>query len=134
MADAGSGGAAAAGTAWVRVEERAGGGYAVVTLAREPVNIMDTALWRQLTAVLDAAEADPRVRGVVFQSGLRRDVFTAGNDLGELYAPNTSRERYRCARAPAAGGAVGGGAGRALPARPLTPSRAARFGWRATAS
>lgn len=36
-----------------------------------------------------------QVRGAIFCSGLRRDVFTAGNDIGELYAPLTSRERYR---------------------------------------
>ena len=37
----------------------------------------------------------PQVRGVVFCSGLKRDVFTAGNDINELYAPLTSLERYR---------------------------------------
>lgn len=34
------------------------------------------------------------VRGVIFASGLKRDVFTAGNDIKELYAPQTSRSRY----------------------------------------
>ena len=33
------------------------------------------------------------VRGVIFASGLKRDVFTAGNDIKELYAPQTSKER-----------------------------------------
>ena len=33
------------------------------------------------------------VRGVIFASGLKRDVFTAGNDIRELYAPQTSRAR-----------------------------------------
>lgn len=32
---------------------------------------------------------------MVICSGLRRDIFTAGNDIGELYAPNTSWERYK---------------------------------------
>lgn len=36
-----------------------------------------------------------QVRGIIFSSGLRRDVFTAGNDINELYAPLTSKERYR---------------------------------------
>ncbi len=31
---------------------------------------------------------------MIFASGLRRDVFTAGNDIKELFAPLTSRERY----------------------------------------
>lgn len=35
-----------------------------------------------------------QVRGMIFASGLRRDVFTAGNDIKELFAPLTSRERY----------------------------------------
>ena len=56
---------------------------------------MDLSMWEQLTRVLDQLEADPTVRGVIFQSGLQRDVFTAGNDLMELYAPITSLERYR---------------------------------------
>ena len=37
---------------------------------------------------------DVQVRGVVFTSGLAREIFTAGNDLAELYAPKTSLERY----------------------------------------
>lgn len=35
-----------------------------------------------------------RVRGVIFCSGLKRDIFSAGNDLGELYAKQTTGERY----------------------------------------
>ena len=69
--------------------------YAIVTLSREPVNTMDLSMWEQLTRTLDTLEADPSIRGVIFQSGLQRDVFTAGNDIMELYAPNTSKERYR---------------------------------------
>ena len=49
-------------------------------------------------AVLDALEADPRVRGLVIASGLKRDVFSAGNDLGELYAPRTSQQRWGAGR------------------------------------
>lgn len=36
-----------------------------------------------------------RIEGVVFYSDLKRDLFTAGNDLEELYAPGTSLERYK---------------------------------------
>lgn len=74
--------------------ERKPGGYAVVTLCKEPVNSLDTRLWTDLAAAIAALEADPAVQGVVIASGLQRDVFTAGNDLAELYAPGTSRERY----------------------------------------
>lgn len=35
-----------------------------------------------------------QVRGMIFASGLRRDVFTAGNDIKELFAPLTSQQRY----------------------------------------
>ncbi len=42
------------------------------------------------------------MRGVIFASGLGRDVFTAGNDIKELYAPQTSRSRRaRSAHFPA---------------------------------
>ena len=70
-------------------------GYAVLTICREPVNSMNLDLWRQLSAALESLEADPNVRGLIFQSGLKRDVFTAGNDLRELYAPESSAERYQ---------------------------------------
>ena len=35
------------------------------------------------------------VRGVIFCSGLKKDIFTAGNDIMELYAPRTSWDRYK---------------------------------------
>jgi 3,2-trans-enoyl-CoA isomerase len=79
--------------AYLRVERKRS--FAVVTLCREPVNTMNLAMWQHLAATLDELEADPKVRGVIFQSGLQRDVFTAGNDMMELYAPNTTQERYR---------------------------------------
>ncbi|KAI9345222.1 ClpP/crotonase [Obelidium mucronatum] len=34
------------------------------------------------------------MRALIFQSGLEKDIFTAGNDLTELYAPMTSLEQY----------------------------------------
>lgn len=80
--------------AYLRVATTAAG-VAVVTLAREPVNTMNLKFWQDLMATLEQLEADPKVRAVIFTSGLRRDVFTAGNDIQELYAPNTSKERYR---------------------------------------
>ncbi len=69
--------------------------YAILTIAREPVNSMNLDLWRQLSEALDQLEGDSSIRGVVFQSGLKRDVFTAGNDINELFAPKSSAERYR---------------------------------------
>jgi len=36
-----------------------------------------------------------RTKGVIITSGLERDVFTAGNDINELYAPNTTLKRYK---------------------------------------
>lgn len=70
-------------------------GYAVATICREPVNSMTLELWQELLRVLGELEADPAVRGVIWASGLKRDVFTAGNDLKELHAPSTSRDRHR---------------------------------------
>ncbi|KAK9816888.1 hypothetical protein WJX72_006737 [[Myrmecia] bisecta] len=71
------------------------GGYAIVTMCSEPVNLMTMDLWQQLRDTLERLENDPAVRGVIFASGLQRDVFTAGNDFKELYAPSTSADRYR---------------------------------------
>jgi 3,2-trans-enoyl-CoA isomerase len=95
-------------------------GVVVLTLAREPVNTMDRALWGELATALDSLEAAhaaglkkgggggpastsssspsspaaPFPRALVIESGLARDVFTAGNDIRELYAPGTSAARY----------------------------------------
>jgi len=67
---------------------------AVVSIRREPVNAMNAALWEQLQSALDALEANKKIRGVVFASGLDKDIFTAGNDLRELYGPLISEESY----------------------------------------
>ena len=67
-------------SSFVSIDKKADG-YAVLTITREPVNSMDLDLWRELAAVLEQLEADIEVRGVIFQSGLKRDVFTAGNDI-----------------------------------------------------
>lgn len=75
--------------------EHLGGGVALLTLAKEPVNSMDTAMWLGLHAALRTVEADASVNALIITSGLAKDVFTAGNDLGELYAPRTSAARYR---------------------------------------
>jgi 3,2-trans-enoyl-CoA isomerase len=72
-----------------------------LVLAREPVNTMDAALWAELAAALDEVEAARAAggpgapRALVVSSGLARDVFTAGNDVKELYAPATSAARYK---------------------------------------
>ncbi|KAI8475433.1 MAG: enoylCoA hydratase/isomerase [Monoraphidium minutum] len=79
----------------ITVERPEGRPWALLLIRKDPVNSFDTALWTALGDALAALEADPSVTGVVIGSGLVRDVFTAGNDLKELYAPNTSAERYR---------------------------------------
>eukprot|EP00877_Chromochloris_zofingiensis_P011091 jgi/Chrzof1/6235/Cz17g16220.t1 len=68
--------------------------YALITIAKEPVNSFDLDLWFALHEAFKSLEADPSVTGVIFCSGLKKDVFTAGNDLKELYAPNTNLKRY----------------------------------------
>merc|ERR1719321_1213546 len=77
---------------WVSVEKRPGG-HAVITLAKEPVNSMDAGLWQQIYDKFIECEKDSTVRGVIFQSGLKKSVFTAGLALTELYAPMTSEEK-----------------------------------------
>ena len=79
----------------VRVERNAAGKYAVAYVCKEPVNAMDAEFWEELQQVLDEMEADKGVRALIFASGLKRDIFTAGNDLKELYGPLISEESYR---------------------------------------
>jgi 3,2-trans-enoyl-CoA isomerase len=67
--------------------------YARLILKRNPVNSMNLELWIQLDKALTDLENNPKIRGIIIQSGLDRNVFTAGNDLMELYAPKTSAER-----------------------------------------
>lgn len=63
----------------VHVEQK--GNYAILALKREPVNSLNTELWSQLKNAFDTLEADSSVKGVMFTSGLARNVFTAGSPL-----------------------------------------------------
>lgn len=79
---------------WVQVEKKPGG-YAIVSLCKEPANTLDFMLWQQLANAIQELEQDSSVRGVVIASGLKRDIFSAGNDIMALYAPKTSKDAYR---------------------------------------
>lgn len=79
---------------WVQVDIQPGG-YAVVSLCKEPANTLDLKLWQQLADAVQQLEQDSSVRGVIISSGLKRDIFSAGNDIMALYAPKTSKEAYR---------------------------------------
>lgn len=68
---------------------------AIVTLQKEPVNSMSLSLWEALKKEVDNLNADSSCRCIMFQSGLKKNVFTAGLDLKELYAPATSEERLK---------------------------------------
>jgi len=71
------------------------GGLALLALGNEPVNIMSLQLWKELGAALDALEADSEIRAIIFYSGLKKNVFTAGLDIKELYPPLTTPERFQ---------------------------------------
>ncbi len=79
---------------YVRIEKKPGA-YALLHICREPVNSMNLELWQQLSGALQELEEDGDIRAVIFISGLKRDVFTAGNDINVLYAPKSSAELYR---------------------------------------
>lgn len=64
-------------------------------MKREPVNSLNLEMWSELTSALQHVESNSGIRVLVITTGLRKDVFSAGNDLTELYAPMTSAERYR---------------------------------------
>lgn len=55
-------------------------------LSSAPVNGMNLDLWTDLLAAIDAAEKNKKTRGLIFASGLTKDIFTAGNDINELYS------------------------------------------------
>ncbi|CCG81204.1 protein of unknown function [Taphrina deformans PYCC 5710] len=74
--------------------KKLGQGIATITLDDGKVNIMTKKVWDDLIKTLHEAEQDPEIRGIIYRSGLKKPVFTAGNDITELYAPNTNAERY----------------------------------------
>ena len=79
---------------WVSIHKQPGG-FAVVSLCKEPANTFDYSLWQQLSDAISQCEQDQDIRGVIISSGLKRDIFSAGNDINALYAPKTSKEAYR---------------------------------------
>lgn len=68
---------------------------AIVWMKQHPVNTMTMDMWTQLAEALHRVESNPAMQGIAFLSGVSKDVFTAGNDITELYAPNTSLDRYK---------------------------------------
>lgn len=70
------------------------GKFVIITLNRPPVNGMNLDVWSDLLAALDATEKQKTIRGAIFTSGLQKDIFTAGNDLNELYCKTSSAERF----------------------------------------
>jgi 3,2-trans-enoyl-CoA isomerase len=66
---------------------------AILTLHKEPVNSMNLAFWQDLLHAVESIESNEAVRCIIFQSGLKKNVFTAGLDLQELYAPMTNEKR-----------------------------------------
>eukprot|EP00392_Amoebophrya_sp_AT5.2_P013929 g14062.t1 len=80
---------------------------ALLSLHAEPVNVLSTHVWREIrtalaaiaspTRVCSAASSSQRIpiRAVFLQSALKRDLFTAGGDLREVYPSTTSKEAYR---------------------------------------
>ncbi|KAJ1548877.1 dodecenoyl-CoA isomerase [Cladochytrium tenue] len=70
-------------------------GVAVLTLQSPPVNLMTALMWQALLDALAACEADPELQAIVIESGLERDVFSAGNNLNELHPATTTPEKLR---------------------------------------
>ena len=68
--------------------------YAVVRMCKEPVNSMNLDLWADLSRCLEYLESQDWCKGFVLTSGLKRPIFTAGNDLKELYVKTTSKFRF----------------------------------------
>ncbi|KAG4046309.1 hypothetical protein PC123_g18314 [Phytophthora cactorum] len=60
--------------------------YAVVRMNRPPVNSLNTALIRELDAIIKKLEDDKSVRGIILASSNQK-VFSAGLDIMEMYQP-----------------------------------------------
>jgi 3,2-trans-enoyl-CoA isomerase len=63
---------------YITIQEK--GSFALVTIKREPVNSMNLDLWKELRATVTKLESDVNIRGILFNSGLERAIFTAGNE------------------------------------------------------
>ncbi|CAD7956999.1 unnamed protein product [Amoebophrya sp. A25] len=70
-------------------------GLSLVTFQSEPVNAMTLAFWESLTTVLEKLIKDDNVKGIMFRSGLQKNVFTAGLSIEELHVPATTPERMK---------------------------------------
>ncbi|KAJ3124051.1 hypothetical protein HK098_001427 [Nowakowskiella sp. JEL0407] len=107
---------------YVTIDVAANTQHAVISINRPPVNSMNYALWAQLSDALTYCESflppskvptmtrpkeitvnpalkithnkESFIRGIILTSSLSKNVFTAGNDLLELYAPKSSLEQY----------------------------------------
>ncbi|KAA8493597.1 Enoyl-CoA delta isomerase 1, mitochondrial [Porphyridium purpureum] len=80
---------------YVRARLRGAAGVAVLSVRREPANAMNLHVWTELGDALHAVESCDRARALVITSGLAKEaVFSAGNDITELHAKSTSRDRF----------------------------------------
>ena len=78
-------------TPFVQVEQKKG--YAIISLKRDPVNSMNLDLWKQLTSEVQKCENDPTIRGVIFTSGLTRQIFGKNFFGQKLDKPWTNRTK-----------------------------------------
>eukprot|EP00177_Eucheuma_denticulatum_P002203 GFKZ01003938.1.p2 GENE.GFKZ01003938.1~~GFKZ01003938.1.p2 ORF type:complete len:286 (-),score=35.96 GFKZ01003938.1:1089-1946(-) len=72
-------------------------GVCHLQLNRPPVNAINLAVWKELLETLTHLEAHlfpHTARTLVISSNLARNVFSAGNDLSELYPPSTTKQRF----------------------------------------
>lgn len=69
-------------------------GVAHLSICSEPANALTLAVWRSLQSALRYLEGSDSAVVLVISSGLSRNIFSAGNDLGELHAPSTSEARF----------------------------------------
>jgi len=80
---------------YVTVEKKLGKGYAILTIAKEPMNSLDTELCNALYTAIKAVESDAAMKGLIITSGLKGEGFCYGLcPVNELYAPNTSAEQF----------------------------------------
>ena len=77
----------------IQVEKQ--GKFVIWKLNNPPVNALTLDMWKSMLNLLSEHESDTEIQGLIITSALPKPLFTAGNDLMSLYAPATSREKFR---------------------------------------
>lgn len=69
--------------------------FAILSFNNPPVNALSLQVWKRLLQILNELESNRAILGLLITSNLSKPLFTAGNDLMSLYAPASSKQKFR---------------------------------------